>query len=97
MAYNDINTGRKSAISTTAVQLTTDTTLVAENSVLIVADSSNAVNVWVGGSGLTVDAADTTDGFPLEPGDSINIPIKQPTQIYLRAPSGSNKVWWILV
>ena len=89
-------TGRKSSIGTTALQLTT--TSHASRGVQVIADSTNAVKIYVGLSTVTTDAADGTDGFPLAAGDSIVIPVSDPSLVYVRAPSGtSSKVFFIAV
>ena len=82
-------TGRKSSIGTSAVQLTTTS---------IHADSTNSVKVYVGISTVTTDMADTTDGFPLSAGESVVIPVIDPSTIYVRAVSGtSSKVFFVTV
>ncbi len=90
-------TGRKSSIGTTAAQLTT-THVHAKRGVQIVADSGNSVAVYIGISTVTTDAADATDGFPLAAGESVVVPVIDPTTIYVRAASGSSsKVFFITV
>lgn len=87
------STGRKSSI-TTAVQLTTTSTPV-KRGVLIVADSSNSVAVYVGfSSAITRDSADGTDGLPIQPGGSVTIEIDDVSKIYATAGS-SSKLWWV--
>ena len=84
-------TGRKSSIGTTALQLTT--TSHVSRGVQVIADSTNSVKVYVGLSTVT-----GTDGFPLAAGESIVIPVSDPSTVYVRAPSGtSSKVFFIAV
>ena len=95
-AVSGFATGRKSSIGTSAVQLTSSSHV--SRGVQVIADSTNSVIVYVGLSTVTADAADGTDGFPLSAGESIVIPVIDPSLIYVRAPSGSSsKVFFITV
>ena len=89
-------TGRKSSIGTSALQVTSSTHV--SRGVQIIADSTNAVKVYVGLSTVTADSADGTDGFPLAAGESVVVPVSDPSLIYVIAPSGSSsKVFFITV
>ena len=89
-------TGRKSSIGTTAVQITSSTHV--SRGVQIIADSTNSVKVYVGISTVTANSADGTDGFPLAAGESVVVPVSDPSLIYAIAPSGSSsKVFFITV
>ena len=89
-------TGRKSSIGTTAVQITSSTHV--SRGVQIIADSTNSVKVYVGISTVTANSADGTDGFPLAAGESVVVPVSDPSLIYVVAPSGSSsKVFFITV
>ena len=95
-AVSDFATGRKSSIGTSAVQLTS--TSHVSRGVQVIADATNSVIVYVGLSTVTTDAADGTDGFPLSAGESIVVPVIDPSLIYVRAPSGSSsKVFFMTV
>lgn len=88
--------GSKASIGTTAVQLTTSS-IPANNGVLIKASDNNAGVVYVGNSDVTASvAAPTTDGFPLNAGDSIFIEIDYADKIYLRADTASQVVSFIV-
>ena len=89
--YTKINHGVAS-ITTSAAQLTIDEQLHAINGVEVRADLSNGAIVYVGGVGVT-----TATGFPLQAGESINLPIRQPSKIYLISASGTLSVRYILV
>ena len=96
-AVPDFVTGRKSSIGTSAVQLTTATTHNSRG-VQIVANSTNTAVVYVGISTVTADAADGTDGFPLAAGESIVIPVIDPSTVYLIASTGTtSKVFFMTV
>ena len=93
----EFTAGRKSSIGTTAVQITTST-IHAHRGVQVVAAAGNSVTVYVGTSTVTTDSADGTDGFPLAAGESVVIPIIDPSKIYVRAASGTtSKVFFITV
>ena len=93
-AVPEFETGRKSSIGTSAVQLTTSTHV--SRGIQVIADSTNSVIVYVGLSTVTANAADATDGFPLAAGESIVIPVIDPSLVYVRAPSGSSSAVFFL-
>jgi hypothetical protein len=91
-------TGRKSSIGTTTVQLT-QTTEKAQQGVQLHAPAANPATIYVGTrSNITADSNDLTDGFPLGAGQSLLVPVISPTEIWLKAAGGSTgKVFFILV
>jgi hypothetical protein len=90
-------TGRKSSIGTTALQLTTNTTK-ADRGVQITAGAGNSAIIYVGLHNVTADSADDTDGFPLAAGESILVPVRDATKVYVVASTGTNsKVFFMLV
>ena len=47
---------------------------------------------------MTADSIDATDGFPLSAGESVVIPVIDPSIIYVRAVSGTtSKVFFVTV
>ena len=95
-AVPNFATGRKSSIGTSAVQITTSQHV--SRGVQIIADSTNSVKVYVGISTVTADSADGTDGFPLAAGESVVIPVIDPSTVYLIASTGStSKVFFMTV
>jgi len=87
--------GAKSSISTTALQLTTDTKITADG-VLVKASLDNAGIVYVGDSNaVTNGSADATDGFPLRRGESVTIPIYRPSGVWVIGSAATQKVFWI--
>lgn len=96
MPYTNLVTGRKSGIGPSGVQLT-NSDYTATNGINIYADSANTDVIWIGPSGLTVNSADLTDGYPLSSGDAIFIPVRHSHDVFVRSQlNGSQKVWWIL-
>ena len=91
-------TGRKSAITTTAVQISTETSIISEEGVLVYADPLNSAAIYIGFSNtITSDDADTTDGFPLVAGASLLLQVRHISDIWVVAASGSQKLWWVEV
>lgn len=89
-------TGRKS-ITTTAVQLTA-ASITTYKGVVVKADPLNSDIVFVGvANTVTADSSDSTDGFPLSPGESITLMIDAPGNVWAIAKSGTLKVWWLSV
>tara|TARA_B100000700_G_scaffold320652_2_gene418345 strand:+ start:2338 stop:2637 length:300 start_codon:yes stop_codon:yes gene_type:complete len=92
-----VRTGRVSSIGTAAAQLTSSV-VKAKRGVQITADSDNAATIYVGNSNVTADAADTTDGYPIAAGETVVIPTRKPSDLYLIAESGdAGKVWWLII
>lgn len=87
--------GRKSGISTTAVQLTT-TSNRCKRGIVVKAAVGNSGKVYVGSSlDVTADSADATDGFELSAGDSIMTETDDPSKLFLIASAPDQKVFWI--
>ena len=62
--------------------------------VLVKAPSTNAATIYVGKSDVTTDYADTTGGFPLEPGESVGVPCRNVNEVFVRG-TAADKVAWI--
>ncbi len=90
-------TGRKSSISTTAVQMTT-TDFSCRRGVVIKAADANTGKVYVGfSSSITNDSADATDGIELGAGQSITLEIDNANKIYVIGSAASQKVFWAAI
>lgn len=76
-------------VGATIVQLSSDPTPVTYG-VTIKADAGNANNVFVGRVNVSV-----TNGFVLDAGEEIFIPIRQLTKVYLIADAADQKVHWL--
>lgn len=86
--------GAKSSIGVTAVQITA-TSIEAQKGVLIKADTNNSGIVYIGNSDVTAGSADATDGFPLQPGESVQVEIDNVNRIYAIGSAAGQKVFWI--
>lgn len=91
-----ITTGRKSSISTSAVQMTASS-ITAIQGVQVKAADTNSDKIYVGPSGVTADSSDSTDGYPLAPGDAILVPVNNANVIYLIAGSGTQKAFFLVL
>jgi|LUMV01.1.fsa_nt_gb hypothetical protein len=102
-ASTTFTTGRKSGIDYLhSWQMTTNPTVSgvkADKGVQVLASVDNSVSIYVGPSGVTANSSDTTDGYPLAAGESILVPVRNATEIFLIAGGSgtSQKVWWIIV
>lgn len=82
----------KSAIGTTAVQLTS-TSNPAQTGVEVIASPSNSGTVWVGvSSSVTSGTADSTDGIPLAAGTSAFLYVSDANMIYAIGSAAGQRV-----
>ncbi len=51
--------------------------------------------IWVGGSGVTADSDTGTGGIPIPPGDSINLPVNDPTEVYVISDAAAQEIAWM--
>lgn len=61
--------------------------------VLVKSDKNNSGNIYIGGDDLT----GTSDGYLLEPGEAVVIPIDNPCKIWAVSDSGTNKLYVLVV
>lgn len=90
----NIITGRKSSIGTSAVQLTTNTTICV--GVLLKAPTANTASVYVGPSTVTADSADATDGFIIEPGEGVFVTIDNASKLYAISSATGQKLFFAI-
>lgn len=86
-------------VGTTAVKLT-DLEFKFSKGLLVRAPGSsdptpNTNCIWLGGAGVTADSDAETGGVPLAPGDSINLPVNDPTEIYAISDGAAQDVAWM--
>ena len=62
--------------------------------VLIKADPNNTGTVYVGKSDVTTDWADSTGGFPVEPGASVGVPCRNVNEVFIIG-TASDRVAWL--
>lgn len=93
---NIFYTGTKSAIGSSGVQVTT-LNVKCNRGLQLSAPTSNSGIVYIGNrSSFTYGTVDATDGFPLHSGESILLPIRDPSKVYVASPVGGQLVNWIL-
>jgi len=68
-------------------------TSVACQGVLVKAYSDNIATIYVGKSDVTADKTAATGGWPLEPGESVGVPCRNVTEVYIRGTSGDGVAW----
>jgi|TARA_Y100001938_G_C8059752_1_gene416498 hypothetical protein len=96
-AVPEFLTGSKTGIGTSAVSITTNETN-ARRGVQIVADSSNTVTVYIGPATVTAGTSSaSTDGYPLAAGESIVVPVIEPSKIYAVTASSTAIISFMLV
>ena len=99
VGIGSFETGTKGPIGTTtpsATQLTT--TNYAKKGVRIKALSTNPATIYVGKVGVTIGpGGGPTDGYPLAAGEQIDLPIQNPSTIYLLAGAGSCSASYVLI
>ena len=61
--------------------------------VLVKAASTNTGTIYVGKSDVTTDFADSTGGYPLEPGESVGVPCLNVDDVYIRGTTGDKVAW----
>lgn len=89
-------------VGTSEAQLTANAPAEVHKGVLVRApgsddDTPNTAVVYVGRTGLTANDDNGTGGWPLPPGDSITIPISDPTKLFVISGTASQKIsYWIM-
>lgn len=83
-------------IDTTAEQITT-TSFAAKFGVTVKSAATNTDTVYIGNSDVTAGTTAATDGFPLEPGESITLPVNNSNLLYAIGASANQKVFWSAV
>jgi hypothetical protein len=73
------------------VRVVSDGSFNCKQGVLLYADRSNTVPIFVGGQGMTTDT-----GMPIWPSENICIPIDDASRVYVCADE-SSKLNWMLV
>jgi hypothetical protein len=93
----ELNHGHK-AVGVTAVVLTSNTNKLVKG-LLIRAPGDedptpNTNVVWVGTKKVTADSNEGTGGMPLPPGESITLPVDDPSKVYVISDAASQEVAW---
>lgn len=93
---SSFNTGSKSSIGTSAVQLTASSTVV-KIGITIKAANANTGIVYIGNSSITAGTTDATDGFEIAGGESITLEVDNVNKIYAIGSATGQKVYWTAV
>ena len=65
------------------------------NGVVVKAASTNPGTVYVGGSTVTANTADATDGLPLAAGESVMVEVEKVSLLYAIGSAAGQKVFFI--
>lgn len=94
-AVTEVNTlgqGRR-PITTVAGRVCGQTGVAARFGVVLRADPANTEPIYVGGANVTPGTSETTDGFPLYPGETLSLQIGDPHKLYAIAPTTAQYVF----
>lgn len=92
--YNNISYGQQSVASSgtaEAINGGTTITLGPGGKLAIRADSGNAGSIYVGDSGVS-----SSNGFVLDPGESVSISVADVSTIYIDADNNGDGVSWLV-
>ena len=82
-------------IDTSAEQITT-TSFACKFGVTLKAAATNTGTLYIGdSSSVTAGTTGSTDGFPLEPGESVTLPVNNPNLLYAIASVANQKIFWV--
>lgn len=95
-AKTAFNTGSKSSIGTSAVQITASS-IATVLSVLVKAANNNTGIIYIGNSGVTAGTTDATDGYELAGGESVTIEVDNVNKLYAISSTTGQKVYWTAV
>lgn len=88
--------GRNGDVDTVAEVLTTQRPRLSRGVQLKAANSNTAV-IFVGNSDVTAGTQESTDGFPLEPGEALFLPVDSPHKVYLIASAANQGLYWLAI
>ena len=83
-------------IDTSAEQITS-TSFACKFGVTVKSAVDNTDTVYIGNSDVTAGTTAATDGFPLEPGESITLPVNNSNLLYAIGAAANQKVFWSAV
>lgn len=91
--------GRKSNITKVPQKIYEGVQIRNNLGILIFASEDNTEKLWLGFSpNITAGTNDETDGFPLSPGKTLELEIRDPENIYIRSTeSNSQKIYFIMI
>lgn len=96
IVFGALTTGSKSSIGTSAVQISS-TSVVASSGITIRSALANSATIYIGPSGVTANTAAATDGIPLNPGESISMPLNNLNLLYVIATATGQEIFWMVI
>lgn len=77
-------------LTTAATEIAISATSVPCQGVLVKADPDNAEDVWVGPTGITTNKTNATEGYRLQPGESVGIACRNLNTVFIRRGASTN-------
>ncbi len=97
ISFGTFSHGSRTVGTVSALALTT-ASVVCNRGVTVKAARANSGNVYVGStSGVTGLSAEATDGYELDAGEEIHIPVNNTNKIFVRGGAAGQKVTWMKV
>ena len=96
IVFGALTTGSKSSIGTSAVQISS-TSVVASSGVTLRSALANSATIYIGPSTVTANTAAATNGIPLNPGESINMPLNNLNLLYAIATATGQEIFWMVI
>ena len=97
MPSSNFATGSKNNVGTSAAAIGTASE-VAKKGIQIVSDPNNTVVVYIGDDTVTAgSSAPSTDGYPLQAGDTVVIPVFHPSEVYAVTASSTATIHFMLI
>jgi hypothetical protein len=95
---DELRNGHK-AVGVTAVQLTPQS-FQAEKGILIRAPGTddptpNTVPVWIAQTDTVTADSTGSGGYPLAPGESLSLPVNDPSKIYIISSAADQTIAWM--
>lgn len=94
----ELKSGHK-AVGTTAVQLTIFSHKFLKGLLIRAPGDEDPVPntnlIWIGTAKVTADSNEGTGGIPLPPGESLNLPVNDPSKVYIVSDAASQEVSWM--
>ena len=82
-------------IDTSAEQITS-TSFACKFGVTLKAAATNTGTLYIGdSSSVTAGTTGSTDGFPLEPGESVTLPVNNPNLLLCYSLCSKSKIFWV--
>ena len=86
-----LKNGWRATTGATAIALSA--TSIPCQGVIVKSKLANVATLYVGKSDVTADETEATGGYPLEPGESVGVPCRNVTEVFIRGTTGDKAAW----